>query len=213
MKSVYVVDYGAGNVSSICKAIGYLGFQSMVVENGKQLTRAAPIILPGVGSFKSSVDQLMERGFAGVIPEVLGRPGFSLLGICLGLQVLFDFGTEGGSTRGLSLIGGRAVSLLAANDAVETSLHVGFSGVYFQKPGVLFSGVTTPEDFYFSHEYQVILDPVDDGSLVSYACFGKPFVASYERDNLFGVQFHPEKSRSQGLRVLRNFLDWEPKHS
>lgn len=198
MQKVIVIDYGMGNLHSVQKALSYVGAQPVLSQDAQQIENAEKLILPGVGAFGDAMAELKRLGLADAVCRA-ARKGTPLLGICLGMQLLFDKSDEGGAQQGLGLIPGAVTKF----DIQEKVPHMGWNSVQ-NKDGVLFAGL--PEEFsvYFVHSYcaQQVESPYAAG-LTEY---GVPFVCAVHRGNVFGCQFHPEKSGDNGMRILCNFL-------
>ncbi|MBT8534586.1 imidazole glycerol phosphate synthase subunit HisH [Polynucleobacter paneuropaeus] len=202
MSAVGIVDVGIGNLGSLKSAIHELGFETLLVNDKSNLANCDSLILPGVGSFGHGVGALREASLDKAICEfaALGKP---VLGICLGMQLLFAAGEEGGVSRGLSLIPG---SVKRFPESIDLQIpHVGWNEVRLTKPHPLWTGIKTDVDFYFVHSYRVECDPAYANGLTNYGADFPSFVA---RENVVGVQFHPEKSQRNGLRLLENFCLW-----
>jgi glutamine amidotransferase len=197
---VCVINYGLGNLRSVENGLRAVGASVRVVRTPDEVTHAARLILPGVGSFNEGMRNLRDSGLAEAICSA-AKQGTPLLGICLGMQLLASHGDEGGNTQGLGLIPGR-VKRFVATPALRIP-HMGFNEVFPLKASPLFKAVTDGSDFYFVHSYHVVVDHAQDG--LAHANYGEPFMAAIHRDNVFGTQFHPEKSQSQGLQLLENF--------
>ena len=195
---IALIDYGAGNLTSVRKALSELGAEVYVPQKAADLDSALAVIVPGVGNFQRT--GALDRDWrSGIIDSVeRGRP---LLGICLGLQWLFEGSTEAPGSEGLSLMTGLC-------DRLEASWplkvpHVGWNALEFPRPSRLFEGIQEGSQVYFTHSYAA---PVTHDA-IAVTTHGVPFASAVERGHVFGVQFHPEKSGDIGLRVLRNFLD------
>ncbi len=199
---VAVVDYDMGNRRSVEKALLHLGADAEITRDHRRLAEADAIVLPGVGAFPRGIANLRRYGLDTLVREqaAAGKP---LLGICLGMQLLFESSTELGElTPGLSLIGGRVRELRADGLRVP---HIGWSEVRFERPSPLiggFRGVGAP--FYHVHSY--VAEPADAATIVGTAEYGERFTTIVQAGNVHGTQFHPEKSSSDGLAVLRAFL-------
>ncbi len=198
---IVVVDYGMGNLRSVANALEAVGATVRISADPSDLRRADGIVLPGVGAFGDGMHNVRERGFVKALErEVLERKT-PLLGLCLGMQLLATRGTEHGDSAGLGLIPGTVVRMEANGVRVP---HVGWNDVRFVHTDGLYRDLDDARDFYFVHSY--VVRP-DDPDVVSGICrHGEEFVASVESERVFGTQFHPEKSQSAGLAVLRNFL-------
>ena len=194
---IAIVDYGMGNLRSVQKAFEYLGYDAAITDQGKALENASHIVLPGVGAFRDAIAALKAKDLDGMIMKEVAE-GKPFLGICLGMQMLFDRSLEDGEYEGLGLIGGEVVRF-------DTDLkipHIGWNTLYYNKRTALFDGIDD-NYFYFVHSYHAAKVANED---VETTCvYGYEFVASVNRDNIWGVQFHPEKSGDTGLKVLKNF--------
>lgn len=194
---IAIVDYGMGNLRSVQKAFEYLGYDAAITDQSKALENASHIVLPGVGAFRDAIAALKAKDLDGMIKKEVSE-GKPFLGICLGMQMLFDRSSEDGEYEGLGLIGGEVVRF-------DTDLkipHIGWNTLYYNKRTALFDGIDD-NYFYFVHSYHAAKVANED---VETTCvYGYEFVASVNRDNIWGVQFHPEKSGDTGLKVLKNF--------
>ena len=191
-----IVNYGvAGNIHSIKKAVEKAGGKALVINKPEQFSEVDKIVLPGVGSYKDAMQELEKDGFI----EPLKTTTKPILGICLGMQILSTLGFEYGETKGLNLIQAEAKPILV--DAKVP--HVGFNTINVTNSNKVLDGLEQ-EEFYFMHSYEVV-NYTDITSLTDYE--GHSFVSSVQKNNLYGVQFHPEKSREAGVRLFRNFVD------
>ncbi|MBU1040851.1 MAG: imidazole glycerol phosphate synthase subunit HisH [Proteobacteria bacterium] len=201
MKRVAIVDSGAGNLTSIFNALKAIGAEPYFWSSAAQAIDCEHLVLPGVGSFPDGMDRLTSSGLASAV-VAHARAGKPILGICLGMQLLADHGDEFKPTQGLGLIPGRVTKL-----KVESSLfrlpHIGWNDVTFRS-GTLTKGLGASADFYFVHSY-VYEDPTAP-YVVGCCEYGAEVVSIIESGNVFGTQFHPEKSQAAGLTILRNFL-------
>jgi glutamine amidotransferase len=201
---VAVIDYGMGNVWSVISALKYLGATVELVRDPEVLVRAEAIILPGVGSFRKGMENLKESRIDEAIRLAVSVNKARVLGICLGMQLLGSQSTEGGETAGLGLIANR-VEAFTTNELGENKIpHVGFNPVNFSEQKGLFSDLPEPSDFYFMHSYRMLVDNIE--GRYATCSYGIDFLAAFEIDNICGAQFHPEKSQTNGLILLRNFL-------
>jgi imidazole glycerol phosphate synthase glutamine amidotransferase subunit len=195
-----IVNYGtAGNLHSVEKALKKANAKTLIINNVNQFNEVDKIVLPGVGSFKSAMQQLENVGFL----KVLLNNTKPILGICLGMQILSTLGFEYGKTRGLDLIKAEVKPMLI--DAKVP--HVGFNTIEVIKMNNILDGLEN-EEFYFMHSFEVV-NYTDIISLTQFA--GHKFVSSIQKNNIFGVQFHPEKSREAGIQFLKNFINLESK--
>lgn len=202
---VVIVDYGMGNLWSVRSALQFLGHEPEVSGDPRVVAAAHTLILPGVGSFRRAMETLETRHLAEAIREAVLVRGRKILGICLGMQISAGSGTEDGGTKGLGLFPGKVERFGRAELGALKLPHIGFNAVAAPPTSRLYKGITGPADFYFVHSYRLGADhlPPADFGLCRY---GSEFVASYEHGNIFATQFHPEKSQTNGLILLRNFL-------
>lgn len=190
-----IVNYGvSGNIHSIHKALVSAGAQTLIVDTPEQFGKVDKIVLPGVGSFKDAMAELERDGFI----ETLKQTDKPILGICLGMQILSSIGYEYGKTKGLALIDAEVKPMLV--DAKVP--HVGFNDISIVQSNALLEGLEN-EVFYFMHSYEVV-NYTDIAALSTYE--GHQFVSAIYKNNLYGVQFHPEKSREAGIRLFKNFI-------
>lgn len=203
MHLVGIVEYGAGNLDSVARAVEYCGGKPLVTETSKDLKRATHIILPGVGSFSVGMKNLRARGYEEELHERVRVKKVPFLGICLGMQLLATFGTEPVDTPGLGWINGR-VNRLIPSSPEEKVPHMGWNNVEPMKTSTLLEGIEPGKDFYFVHSYHFAAAELPDVITTTPYCGG--FVSAVARENIFGVQFHPEKSQKAGLQILKNFL-------
>jgi glutamine amidotransferase len=197
---VTVIDYKAGNLTSVLKALRHLGVDPVVTDSDLFLVESAErLVLPGVGHF-AATQRLDTAGLTDAIRSAVGR-GVPFLGICVGMQWLYDGSTEAPSQPGLSNF---SESCSRFPDAKEKVPHVGWNSLQVRNSSRLLAGVTSGEYVYFTHSYKAPVTP-DTAAVAEYI---EPFAAAVERNNVMGVQFHPEKSAATGLKILRNFLEW-----
>lgn len=199
IQRIGVIDYGsAGNTFSMIRALEFAGAAVRVVKNPEDFKGLDKLVLPGVGSFKDGISELNTSGMANAVQEWVAA-GSPLLGICLGMQLLCDIGFEYGETAGLALIRGEVRSMQCKGVVP----HMGFNRIIVQSDSSLLNGVEGEDSFYFMHSFEV-QNYTDIIALSEYA--GHQFVAGVQRENVFGVQFHPEKSREAGIRIFQNYL-------
>jgi len=194
---IAIVDYGAGNLASVKKAFDHLGAQAVITRDAGVVAEAGKIVLPGVGHF-SSTSALDPSGLRAAILDRV-QQGAPFLGICVGMQWMFESSEEAPSVAGAGLFAGKCERFPATVKAP----HVGWNSLTCSEHSRLFRGITTGEFVYFTHSYRA---PVVD-STVARSEYGGEFSAAIERGHLFGVQFHPEKSGQTGMRLLQNFCD------
>ena len=194
-----VIDYGMGNLRSVSKALEFVGFEEVVVSGEKRLVEEADVlILPGVGAFGDAMENLRNLELVEPIKRHIEK-GKPFLGICLGLQLLFEKSYEHGEHEGLGILKGE-VKLLPPTVRIP---HIGWNQLWFKKRGVITEGLKDGDYFYFVHSYRVV--PKEEGIILSTTDYGEDFVSSVWVDNLLAVQFHPEKSQKKGLKFLENF--------
>ncbi len=200
---IAVIDYDAGNIRNVVRAIDALGAESVVSSDGKEILSADRVILPGVGNFGDASKKLKISGLDQVIKEAIDRDK-PFLGICLGLQLLFSDSEESPGEKGLGLIPGHVRRF--PDDMGLKIPHIGWNSLSLTGNGSrLFKGIRDDEYFYFVHSYY--LDCEDEGAVAGRSDYGIIFDAAVEWGNVFACQFHPEKSSKAGLRVLKNFLE------
>lgn len=198
-----VIDYGAGNLRSVLHALDYLGARNRrIVQAPADLRDATKVILPGVGAFGAGMNQLRAQGMIEPIREIINS-GIPYLGICLGMQFLFDSSDEMGDHAGLGVLKGRVTRFSLPREFKVP--HMGWNQITGVTVSPLLSGLETNAYAYFVHSYYCV--PDDPADVLLTATYGSPFAAGIARDNIYGVQFHPEKSQRTGLRILRNFLE------
>jgi glutamine amidotransferase len=199
--AVVVIDYGMGNLFSVESALRYLGAQTTLTADPVVVAGARRVILPGVGSFRLAMERITAAHLDAAIHELVKR-GDRLLGICLGMQLLGSASSEDGETAGLGLVPNR-VDQFDAQLGVKVP-HIGFNSIAPTHHTGLFAELPTAPDFYFVHSYRMA---VGDIAHPHATCeYGDTFLAAFDAGNVQGAQFHPEKSQSNGLQVLRNFL-------
>ncbi len=198
---VAIIDYDAGNVKSVEKAVLSLGEQARLTRSRADILAADHVILPGVGAFGDAMGRLQQYGLADAIQEVV-QAGIPFLGICLGLQLLFQESEESPGVAGLGILPGK---IRRIPDAPGRKVpHMGWNSVTFPNPGRLFNEIPSESYFYFVHSYY--LEAADTDIVTAVTEYGPVIHASVESGNVFACQFHPEKSSAIGLKVLDNFL-------
>ena len=195
---IAILDYGMGNLRSVEKALEHIGASASISSDPNEVRASDGVILPGVGAFPRAMERVRERGLDELVEE-RRRAGVPILGICLGLQLLFDSTTELGGAAGLGLLPGEVGELEA--DGLKVP-HIGWSPVRWEQESRLVEGIDSETPFYFVHSFA---PRPAAGELLGSAAYGERFACAAQRDNVFGVQFHPEKSSTAGLRLLSNF--------
>ncbi|MBC7242488.1 MAG: imidazole glycerol phosphate synthase subunit HisH [Anaerolineae bacterium] len=198
---IAIVDYGIGNLRSVQKAFEHVGAPVRLISSPAELEGARAIVLPGVGAFGDGMRNLQEAGFVEPLSRAV-EAGVPLLGICLGMQLLFEESEEMGIHRGLGLLRGR-VRRFAGGLKVP---QIGWNQLFWRRPNPLQAGIPDGAYAYFVHSYYV--EPADPDDVLAVTEYGISYASIVGRGNLLGVQFHPEKSQAVGLRILRNFVEW-----
>ena len=198
MNQVVIVDYGVGNLRSVQKAFAATGCEAIVSADENELRNAQRLVLPGVGAFAACMKALTERGFDRLVREK-ARDGTPLLGVCVGMQLLFDESVEFGASAGLGLLRGQVRRF--ENDLVVP--HVGWNRIHQKQQHALFDGVVDGSFCYFVHSFYC--EPADESVIAGETEYGARYASVVAYGNICGVQFHPEKSQDVGLRMLKNF--------
>lgn len=198
--AIAIVDYGMGNLRSVQKGFESVGAEATISHDAKEIAAAGKVVLPGVGAFEDAMREIKRRELDGVIREAVaaGRP---FLGICLGLQLLFETSYEDGEHEGLGILQGTVERFEAAEGRKVP--HMGWNRMAVQRRAPILAGVEDDAHFYFVHSYYVC--PTDAEVTAGVTEYGHEFTSMVWRDNLFATQFHPEKSQTTGLKLLANF--------
>lgn len=196
-----ILDYGMGNLSSVRNALNFLQIESLIISSPDHLTEVSHMIIPGVGAFSAAMDNIIKAGFLEPIRTFAGS-GKPIMGICLGMQLLATEGTESEICRGLDLIKGRVEMLQVENLSLP---HMGWNGINLKSEHPIFEGVKMNADFYFVHSF--VFKPADLTNVLTTTDYGTDFtsIITSGAGNVIGIQFHPEKSQKQGLKILDNF--------
>ena len=206
MKSsnIVVIDYGMGNLWSVLNAFHYLDYEPIVTHDPDVIACAKTLILPGVGSFRKAMVSLRKTGIDQAINDAVLDNGSKILGICLGMQLMGNKSYEDGETLGLGLIP-QSVDRFSSDEIGSNKIpHIGFNSVHSLSDSKLFRGIPSAADFYFVHSYRMLENGLT--GKVATCNYGSEFLAAYEKNNIFATQFHPEKSQTNGLLLLKNFL-------
>lgn len=199
-----IVDYGMGNLWSVQSALRYLGVEPIITGDPDLIVEADMLVLPGVGSFNKAMNTLNNLGITEALREAVQVRKHKILGICLGMQLMAEKGIEDGEHSGLGFIPG-TVNRFSQGELGALKLpHIGFNLVNSTSQSKLFKGVTSSADFYFVHSYRLLAEAMTGEQCV--CNYGIEFLAAYENKNIFATQFHPEKSQTNGLQLLNNFL-------
>lgn len=210
MAGTAIIDYEAGNLSSVACAVRHVGGEPLVSHDPEEIRAAERVIFPGVGAAGACMDSLRQLGLADELARAF-RSGKPILGICVGCQVVFESSEEDGGTRGLGFLPGRVARFRFPEGVRRKVPHMGWNAVEFRAEGLhpVFMGVESGSEFYFVHSYHAV--PSNPGDVQGTTSYGEVrFAAAVARDNLVAVQFHAEKSGRFGLRILENFLNWKP---
>jgi imidazole glycerol-phosphate synthase subunit HisH len=199
-----IVDYGMGNLGSVANAIDYLGHSARLVTRPEDIFEFSHLILPGVGSYAAAMTNLARRDLIASMRDHIAK-GKPFLGICLGMQLLSTTGTEHGTMPGLDAIPGEVVPLKAGPDLAIP--HVGWNNVDLMRTHAIFAGIKTHIDFYFVHSFH--FRATDSAHVLGVTPYGFDFTSCVARNNVVGVQFHPEKSQESGLKLIGNFCEWD----
>lgn len=197
---IAIIDYGAGNILSVQKALDHIGCENVVTSDANIIAAADGAVLPGVGSFGDAMEHLAASGLVAAVKE-FAASGKPFLGICLGLQVLFDASEESPDASGLSLMSGKVKRF--PSDMGLKIPHIGWNSIEYDRTCPLFKGLNDNPYVYFVHSYY--LEAEEENVVSAVAEYGIRFHAAVWKDNVFATQFHPEKSGSVGLQILRNF--------
>ena len=195
---IVVIDYNVGNVKSVCNAFKHIGYEAKLSKEAEDIENATGIVLPGVAAFGYAINALGP--LAGLIKN-MALSGKPLLGICVGYQMLFESSSEYGRHEGLGLVGGN-VGPIPPGRVIP---HMGWNMVKLPEDMDLFTGLGNEKHFYFAHSFCATVE--DTGAKIAYADYGFELTASVQKKNIYGTQFHPEKSGIAGLKVLKNFFD------
>jgi len=204
--TVAIIDYGVGNLPSVAAAVDKVGYGGVVTSDPAVIKAADKLILPGVGAYGDGMKNLQDRGLVDVLNTMVLDVGVPILGICLGFQLIANGSKEFGTHAGLGWIDADVVPL-NPNDETLRVPHVGWNELYQTKPSPLFDGIEDETLFYYVHSYQ--LEPRSGDYVVGACDYGGRFVSAVQQDNIFAVQFHPEKSQLGGLALIENFLKME----
>ena len=198
---IAIINYGLGNLHSVQKAAAFVGGEALVTEEAREILSADKAILPGVGAFADGMAGLESRGLVPVVKE-FAASGKPILGICLGMQLLFEEGREQGFHSGLGLLEGSVVPFSGKEIKIP---QIGWNQLEICTRTNLLDGIETGDYLYFNHGYYC--KPENPGDVLTTTNYGIKFASSVKHDQVFGVQFHPEKSQKNGLRILKNFVE------
>lgn len=198
---IAIIDYGVGNLASVNKAFSFIGYDSVITSDHSEILAADRVVLPGVGAFADAMESLEKNNMISVINQV-AKSGTPLIGICLGMQLLFDYSTEGGEkVNGLGLLKG-SITQFPLDMGLKVP-HMGWNSLYIKQKNNIFKGIPDNSYVYFVHSY--FLTSMNIADVAATCKYGIDFDAAVCRGNIMGTQFHPEKSGEVGLEILRNF--------
>ena len=207
LEMIAVVDYGMGNLRSVQKALQRVGGDAVIVKTPSKLAQAEKIVLPGVGAFSDAMTQLRAQRLVDPLIKAV-EEGIPFLGICLGMQLLFDVSHEDGEHTGLGIFPGKVVRFEFAPEVTGRPLripHIGWNQIRWSGPSELLKGLRQDSFVYFAHSYHVV--PLEEDLVATTTEYGYTFTSTVWKGNVFGTQYHPEKSQSVGLRLLENFVN------
>ncbi|EAJ1255125.1 imidazole glycerol phosphate synthase subunit HisH [Campylobacter lari] len=198
---ICIVDYHLGNFKSVLKAFEKLNQEVLISSKKEDIKNASKLVLPGVGSFKQGMENLKKLALDELLKECVLKDQKPILGICLGMQLFCKYGHEGGGSQGLGFIDGEVLQFDLKKEKI---LHSGWDNIYYKNESKIFKDIKENSDFYFVHSYYVECFENIQTSICDYEIL---FCSSFEKDNIFAVQFHPEKSQNVGLKLLENFAN------
>ena len=202
---IVIVDYQAGNIGSIKNMIKKIGHEAVISNDGELIAKASKLILPGVGSFDYGMSKLRELNLVEILKQKVINERTPILGICLGAQLLCE-SSEEGVLPGLGWVKGKVKKFSLQNVGRKLTVpHMGWNVVHVCKESKLFSEVSMPARFYFVHSYYILCDDIDD--VLTDNMYGTKYHSAFEKENILGVQYHPEKSHKFGKQLLKNFIE------
>ena len=205
---IAIIDYGMGNLLSVKNALDYLGEDNQICSEPNQLIKADKFILPGIGGFPDCMKNLSDKGFIPVLNHLVLNEKRAIMGICLGMQVMAKLGTEFQETEGLGWFDADIVNINTVHNSAKIP-NVGWEDIIYNKKSLLFKRLPTEPDFYLVHSFFMRFPEIDSPYIDAYyEIDGVKITAAVRKDNIFGSQFHPEKSSDFGMTLLENFIDW-----
>lgn len=204
MKKIGIIDYGMGNIQCVANALEYLGYDAVISDQHADLKVCDALILPGVGAFAEAMNNLCNRDLITFLTSEVIDNGKPILGICLGMQLLVESSEELGFHNGLGWIKGKVIAIPPNTSAPVP--HVGWNNIHTQNSAILFQQLDENSHFYFDHSFHVVCDPKFVSAYCTYGTI--QLCASIQNNHIFATQFHPEKSQTKGLKLLRNYLNF-----
>ncbi len=201
-KSICILDYGSGNVNSVNNLITFLNYKCIISNKDEDIINSSHLILPGVGSFGSSIKKIRENIPLDLLEDQVLKKGKPFIGICVGMQILANIGYEHGEFSGLGWIEGSVKKLNSRNLPLP---HIGWNHIDIIKNSYLFKDLDEINDFYFVHSY--FFDVKDESNIIATTSYANKFPVIIQKNNIFGIQFHPEKSQKAGIILLKNFIN------
>lgn len=202
---IVIIDYGMGNLHSVAKALARLGVSAVISSDRKDIQKADKLILPGVGFYAHGIKNLKKLNLLEILNRKVLKDKTPILGICLGMQLFTDWGEEG-DVKGLGWIKGKTIRFVFSKEKSNLKIpHMGWNSITAKKDSPLFEGISKDAVFYFVHSYYVFCQ--DKKDVLTTTDYGLPFTSMVQRDNIYGTQFHPEKSHKNGLILLKNFAE------
>lgn len=199
-----IVDYGMGNLNSVSQKLKKINEEAIISSDWKVIEKANKLIFPGVGHFGKAMFNLQEANLVAVLNEVVLIKKVPILGICLGMQLMTNYSEEGG-VKGLAWFDAEVNKFNISDKLLYKVPHTGWNKLEIVKENLLLKGIDDSDEFYFVHAYHI--NKSNETDILTYTMYEEPFVSSLQRDNIFGVQFHPEKSHDAGNRLLKNFIE------
>lgn len=196
-----IIDYGMGNIRSVQKALKRIGVEAKISTSENDIETAGKLILPGVGHFRNGIENIKKLGLFEVLNKKVIEDKTPIMGICLGMQLFTNYSEEG-DAEGFGWINGKTMNFKFPTPGLKVP-HMGWNNLVFEKSCSLYEGIEEENSFYFVHSYYVECN--NNQEILSKTTYGNEFVSSFQKDNIFGVQYHPEKSHGPGLKILSNF--------
>ena len=207
---IAIVDYGMGNLLSVKNALDYLGEDNFICSNPDELINVNKIILPGIGGFPDCIKNLEASGFIPILNQLVLIEKKPIMGICLGMQIMAEYGYEFSETKGLGWFNAKVVNINTINNTIKIP-NVGWEEIIYNKKSPLFKKLPSKPDFYLVHSFFMEFDDMDSLEIDAYyEVEGTKITAAIRKNNIFATQFHPEKSSELGMTLLENFINWQP---